>query len=117
MQNLLNTALSILPKTTALWYRFDKLVVDDRGKEKAQYKEPLKIIGSFQAVDVQTIQELGLEIKREYKTFYTSNNLKLVNQSTSPDYLEISGSVYDIINSTNWHDINGWSGFLCIKRT
>ena len=116
MNNLLNTALSVLPKTKAKWYQFDKLEVDDRGREKATYKEPVNIVGNFQAMDIKTIQEMGLDTNKEYKVFYTSNNIKQVQRDTSPDYLEILEDKYDILDNNNWFKINGWNGFLCIKQ-
>ena len=116
MNNLLNIALSVLPKTKAKWYQFDKLEVDDRGREKAIYKDPVNIVGSFQAMDIKTIQEMGLDTNKDYKVFYTSNNVKQVQRETSPDYLEILEDKYDILDNNNWFKINGWNGFLCIKR-
>lgn len=117
MNNLLNIALSVLPKTKAKWYQFDKLEVDSRGREKVTYKEPINIIGSFQAMDIKTVQEMGLDINKDYKAFYTSNNVKQVQRQTSPDYLEILEDKYDVLDvPNNWFKINSWNGFICIKR-
>ncbi|MFV7791250.1 phage collar protein [Aliarcobacter lanthieri] len=116
MNNLLNIALSVLPKTKARWYQFDRLDADDRGREIAVYKEPIEIIGSFQAMDIKTIQEMGLDTNKDYKVFYTSNNIKQVQRATSPDYLENLEDKYDILDNNNWFKINGWNGFLCIKQ-
>ena len=64
----------------------------------------------------KTIQEMGLDINKDYKVFYTSNNIKQVQRGTSPDYLEILEDKYDILDNNNWFKINGWNGFLCIKQ-
>ncbi|RBQ30670.1 hypothetical protein CRU92_10880 [Arcobacter sp. FW59] len=117
MNNLLNLALSVLPKTKAKWYQFDKLEVDGRGKEKAIYKEPVLIVGSFQSMDIKTVQEIGLDIHKDYKVFYTSNNIQIVQRETSPDYLEIFEDTYDVLHLPNdWFKMNGWRGLICIKR-
>lgn len=114
--NLLNKALSILPKYQATWFKFDGLTVDDRGREKASYIDNGVIKGSLQPVSLNTVIELGLDNSKEYINFYTSHDLSNTKRDGSPDYLEIDGVRYDVLDVTDWIKIDGWKGVLCIKQ-
>lgn len=115
-KNLLDMALSVLPKNEVEWERFDRIETDDRGKEVPKYQRPVKVTGSWQSVSANTIQQLGLSAEKQYRMFYASKPITSLVNKTSPDIVTYNGESYEAVgNSADWYDQNGWKGVLLVK--
>lgn len=114
LPNLLNLALKVTGGQGAVWKKFSGRTQDPRGNWVTDY-EQIPIFGSWQAVDTATMKNLGLDTRKIYKNFYTSNPVRPVNRGESPDQVIVNGEVYEIYGGPDWHDQNGWVGLLCVK--
>ena len=63
--NLHRIASRYVPQQTVLWYRFKSREPDERGHDQNAYYDPVEVRGSWQAVDTQDIQSMGLDTDRK----------------------------------------------------
>ena len=114
--NLLNTALRVIPKQSIDYYRFLSRTTNEVGRDVSIYADPLKVIGSLQAVSWDRLQFLGLDSEKEYVAFYTASDLLNIERDTSGDQLAYQGKRYQIIGKPNdWVRQDGWNGVLCVR--
>jgi hypothetical protein len=113
--NLLAMALSIMEPAAVLFYPFISRNVNAIGLEVSTYGEPVTLEGSVQAMPRSEYEQLGLDLAREYITFYAQANMQNSGRDRENDYLAWDGFRWDIVNVTAWHGIDGWSSVLAVK--
>lgn len=113
--DLLAMALSIMEPATVLLYPFVSRNVNAVGYEVGTHGEPITLEGSVQAVPLAEFEKLGLDLSREYITFYASAVMQNSGRDRENDYLVWAGFRWDIVNVTAWHGIDGWSSVLAVK--
>ncbi|MDR0805948.1 MAG: hypothetical protein LBN41_04260 [Enterobacteriaceae bacterium] len=113
--NLLNIAARVIPQQSVTWYQFTERETDELGRWNNQYAEPVLITGSWQAVDVQDVLEMGLDTSKIYRQLYTSNPVSGVNRGSSPDYLVSGGKRYEVVGDADWYTQDGWKGLVCME--
>lgn len=114
--NLLNTALRVIPKQTVKYYQFLSRTTNDIGRDVSNYADSVDLLGSLQAVSWDRLQFLGLDSEEEYVIFYTSNDLLNIERDTSGDQLAYQGKRYQVIGKPNdWIRQDGWNGVLCVR--
>ena len=115
--NLLNTAMGVIPTQAAELRVFIGRELDDEGAYVNTYSEPRKLRGSWQAVDAEAAKELGLDVKKNYRRFYTSEDLSGVARGSSPDLLFYAGKRYDITGDADWYEQDGWKSVICVESS
>lgn len=113
--NQLAMALSILQPTSVQFYPFVSRSVNAIGLEVSTYGEPVTLEGSVQALPRTEYERLGLDLAREYVTFFAQANMQNSGRDRENDYLAWSGAKWDIVNVTAWYGIDGWSEVLAVK--
>lgn len=59
--NLNRIASRYIPQQKVLWFRFKERAPDERGNDQNYYYDPVEVRGSWQAVDTQDVQSMGLD--------------------------------------------------------
>ena len=77
--NLNRIASRYIPQQKVLWFRFKERGPDDRGNDQNYYYEPVEVRGSWQAVDTQDVQSMGLNTSQVYRLYIPLMILKLCN--------------------------------------
>lgn len=113
--NILNTALSVIAKQTVTLYKFVSRETNEIGLDVATYARPVSIQGSFQVVPRRLYQQYGLDLNRNYATFYASTNMLDVTRDVSGDYLIFNGKKWQCDSSNDWFAVDGWVGMLVIE--
>lgn len=113
--NLHRIASRYIPQQTVLWYRFKARTPDERGHDQNTYFDPISIRGSWQSVDTQDIQSMGLDTSQVYRRFYTAHDISAVQRGTSPDLIIFKGKRYDVVGDADWYVQDGWKSVLCIE--
>jgi len=85
------------------------------GRWVSQYDPAVVLRGSWQAVDVQDVQEMGLDVSKVYRRFYTAADISAIQRGESPDYLVFSGRKYDVVGDADWYEQDGWKSVICIE--
>lgn len=114
--NLLNSALSVIPHQQATLLKFKSMTSDPFAGSVAEYYPPQKISGSWQSADTQAIHEMGLDITKRYRQFYTSTKIEDVQRGTMPDQLVYDGKKYTVVGEADWYAQDGWKSIICIEE-
>ena len=113
--NLNRIASRYIPQQKVLWFRFKERAPDERGNDQNYYYDPVEVRGSWQAVDTQDVQSMGLDTSQVYRRLYTSQDIKAVQRGTSPDFLVFNGRKYDVVGDADWYEQDGWKSVICIE--
>ena len=115
--NLLNLALGALGQQTLDHYRFVSRETNSIGLDVATYAEAVQVTGSFQPVPRNLYQQSGLDLSKNYATFFTSAAISDVKRDVSGDYLSFGGKLYQCLSASDWKGIDGWLSITCIETT
>lgn len=111
--NLLRMALTIIAPQGITYYAPVSRALNDIGQYITTYAAPIVIEGSFQPVQRQLLQSMGLDLQKSYYVFYSSFDLQDVERDTSPGLLvDLRGEVLQIESDTDWFTQDGWKGVL-----
>jgi len=113
-QNILNMALQIIAKQTIQYYAFVNRSLNAVGQDIATYAAVQNIVGSWQPVPRQVYVLYGLDLQKDYFTFYTSNNLLDITRDVSGDQIAYRGRRYQVESNNDWYQLDGWKGILCV---
>lgn len=113
--NLLKTAFRLVPKQEVNYYRFKSRSTNDYGKDVSVYDDPVPIFGSLQATSSSHVQFLGLDLSKEYVTFYCSDSILEIERETSGDQIEYGGVRYQVLDRSNWIKQDGWNGVVAVR--
>lgn len=115
--NLLEMALGLTGTQDVEWSAFEGKTTNAAGYDVATWADPVTVAGSFQAVSSSLIQQLGLDMSRNYGTFFASKNFGDLNRDKTSDRLAYAGKIYQVISKTPWHAQDGWDYVLCVEVT
>lgn len=115
--DILAMALSVIESTAVQYYAFDSRQLNDIGLEVSTYAAPETIEGSVQAMPLSEYNNLGLDLSREYITFYAEKDMHNSGRDRENDYFTWDGYRWDIVNVTAWYGIDGWSQVVAVKDT
>jgi|SRR5690242_10757908 len=113
--NLLNIALRVIARQTVIYYKDRSRSQNSVGQDVTSYAGGVPIVGSFQPVPRQLYEKYGLDLQKDYYTFYTSNNVLDVSRNVSGDQIGFKGERFQCESSNDWFPMDGWVGVLCVK--
>jgi hypothetical protein len=114
-QNLLGTALSIIGKQTFQYVRFLGRQTNSIGNDVATYAVPIPMMGNVQEVPRELFQHYGLLFDKDYKIFYVSEEINVVQRGSSGDHFIFGNETYQVLSDTDWYFINGWAGIIGVR--
>lgn len=131
--NLLNTALSVIPKQKFIYMKYIDTRVNDLGIKEDFYDKPIEAEGSVQAIQQNMYQQFGLDFSRKYikvlcsldirefdknNVFKTSeHNFMDHNQKqVSSDKILWNGKEYLVENVTDWYAQDGWKRIIAVEQ-
>jgi len=116
MNNLLNSALSIIPKSAFTIEKFSSNSVNALGYEVNVYSSAVAGVGIVEAVQNSAYQKLGLDFAKNYIEVWANSELSGIDKQESADRIIYNGGTYTVINSNDWNIYNGWSSALAVKN-
>lgn len=113
--NLLNQALTVIPKQSFGYLKFLSKTTNDIGIDVPTYAPEVTLFGSVQAVPRTLFQSLGLDWKKNYIMIYSSDELTGIERDSSGDRVVFGGKTYQALYENDWRQIYGWAGVLCVE--
>ena len=113
-QNLLNMALTVISKQTIQYYQYSGRTLNAVGQDITTYLSVVNLVGSWQPVPRKLYIVYGLDLQKDYFTFYTSNNLLDITRDVSGDQIAFMGRRYQVESDNDWFQLDGWKGVLCV---
>lgn len=116
--NLLNQALTLIPKQTFTYCKFAGTTVNDEGIKQDTYETGIEFQGSVQAIEQAMYEKLGLQWSKKYIQIYSSLDIRNTdNQQVSPDKIIWHGKEYIVTKVTNWYLQDGWTNIIAVENT
>lgn len=113
--NLLNMAFSIIARQAITYYKATGRTLNDVGQDVTTYAPGIVVLGSFQPVPRRLYEIYGLDLQKDYFTFYASKNIIDVTRDVSGDQLAFNGDRFQCESNNDWFAIDGWKGVLCVR--
>lgn len=115
--NLLNQALSIIPKQSFTYYKYKSNTINEIGIKVDVYEEGIVFEGSVQAVDSKMYQQLGLDWSKKYIQIFSSLNIKNVEkEQETPDKIVWNNKNYLVVNCSDWYIQDGWTNIIAVEQ-
>jgi len=114
-QNLLQTALGIIPKQSFKYLKYLGNSINEFGISVPKYAEPVDVKGSVQMIELSLYSALGLDMAQNYRQVYVSEDIHGNESQPQPDRFIISGSTWEVVKNSPWYDYNGWCGVLAVE--
>ena len=70
--------------------------------------------GSFQPVPRRVYEAYGLDLQKQYFTFYVPSNVFDISRDRSGDQITFRGFRYQCESNNDWFAEDGWKGVLCV---
>src|ERR1700743_245953 len=113
-QNLLSMALTLLTKQYLSYYKAGPRVLNSVGQYVTTFEPGIQMDGSWQPVPRMLMIHYGLDLQKDYYTFYTSNNVLDLDRDITGDQVAFNGERFQVESNNDWYDIDGWKGILCV---
>jgi hypothetical protein len=113
--NLLNMALTLLPKQVFQYYVNSGRKLQPNGQYLATYDDPLSLSGSVQPVPKELYEKYGLDFAKNYFTFFVSQNAMDITRNLSGDAFLYNNAYFQCVQKTDWFAYNGWDAVLAIQ--
>ena len=91
MRNLHALASFVIPQTALSWQRFKANTTNEAGQTIPTYHEAETITGSLQPIDAADAEVLGLAMRGENVTLYTSAKISMAGAGKQPDIITHNG--------------------------
>lgn len=115
--NLLNMALGLISGQAVGWRRYLGKSPNAAGIMVVTWATPVTITGSFQPIDGKLLQQYGLDLTKDYATFYASQEFTDPERDKTGDRLEYGGQTWQVEGKCPWYLQDGWSRVLCVRIT
>lgn len=114
--NLLNLALGAIQSQQVQWRRHIGTVENSMGQRVPAYDVPRAVSGSLQSIDSTKLQMMGLDLKKTYRTLFTTQLMQTAQPGTSPDQVSYGGRLYNVTTEgmADWGLQDGWYRYLLI---
>lgn len=114
--NLLNQALTLIPKQSFTYFKYKSTTVNDYGVKQDVYETGIDFEGSVQAIDSKMYQEFGLDFAKKYIQIFSSLNIQNVEGQKTPDKIVWKGKEYLVENCSDWYMQDGWTNIIAVEK-
>lgn len=115
--NLLNMAFGLIGAQEVGYRKYLGKVKNPAGIQVVTWAEPVPLFGSFQPIDGKLLQQYGLNLAKDYATFYASQGFTDPERDKTGDRIVYGGEVWQVESKCPWILQDGWTRVLCVKVT
>ena len=113
--NLLNMALSIIPRSTFSLERYTGSAINSIGLVGSTFSAPVEVSGIVQAVENSAYKALGLEFGKNYIQVWGETEMIGLDKQKVADHIVYNGRSFNVEKSTDWITYNGWSSVVAVE--
>ena len=113
--NLLNIALKVTGSQAVNYLEYLGQTETTIGTLVDTFKPAVCVRGSFQGVPRSRYEVQGLDFQKNYSTFFASRDINDIVRSIGTDRFVFAGKTFQTLSETDWRDVNGWTGVLCVE--
>lgn len=115
--NLLTMAFGMISRQPVQWLVFTGFTKNAAYVQVPGFAAPVDIAGSFQPIDRNLYEALGLDWTKNYANFFYEATFHDVTRDITGDRLIYAGKTYQIESRQPWFEQDGWEKVLCIEVT
>lgn len=114
--NLLNMAMGLIaPQTVKYFQALPRGAANSIGVLPSTFAAGVDVAtGSLQPVPKALFQQLGLDYKKTYVTWYVQRSVIGLERDSSGDEIEWNGNRYKCQDENDWFGQDGWLAMLCV---
>lgn len=112
--NLLALASTVIAQQGVAYERWLANTTNAEGNDVPAYAAPVTVWGSFQPVSLDRIESLGLDMGRDYATFYATGAYRPGWRDDSPDRFTYGGRTWEASGVVDWFAQDGWEAVLMV---
>ena len=113
-QDLLAMALTMIAAQDLTYYQASSRTLNSLGQFVTTFSRGILMTGSWQPVPRQLYMQYGLDLQKDYYTFYTCNNVIDLDRNITADQVAFDGQLFQVESANDWYKLDGWKGVLCI---
>jgi len=113
-QDLLKMALTMIARQNLTYYKAIGRALNVLGQYVTTFAEGIVMYGSWQPVPRALYMRYGLDLQKDYFTFYTCNPVLDLDRDITGDQLAFNGQLFQVESDNDWYAMDGWKGILCI---
>lgn len=113
--NLLALAMGPIARQTLQHRAWVSRATNAAGDYVSVFADPMTITGSFQSVNRNTYQLLGLNLQKDYASLYTQADVQTLDRDREGDLLIFAGEIWQAESDQDWRAIDGWRKILCVR--
>lgn len=107
--NLLNVAMGLLGNQATEYLRFIGTETLANGVKIEKYEDAVPVDGgSVQPIPKSVYGERGLNLSREYVTWFVSMDVIGLDRDHSGDLMKWNGRTYKVDSDNSWYGQDGW---------
>jgi hypothetical protein len=115
MNNLLNLAMSIIPRVEFQVEKYAAKATNELGNVVATFSDAVTVQGCVQAVENSAYQDLGLEFGKNYIEAWAEIAMLGLDKQDTADRITYNGATYNVVKSTDWLNYNGWTSVIAVE--
>lgn len=112
--NLLKTAFRIIAQQTVQYYANTGRTSNQIKQYIPTFAEPVALKGNVQPVPRNKYVQFGLNLNRDYITFYVIKNVLDLERGVAGDRLTFNNRAFQAQSSNDWFAVDGWVGVICV---
>ena len=111
--NLLVQALGVIKPQQVVYFKFTENTTTGAGRKIPQFEPGVPIpIGSVQTVPRNRYQILGLDVEKNYITWFVPMNVAGTGRDTAGDRITYGGRKYQLSSQNPWVLQDGWMSVI-----
>jgi len=106
--NILAQALTVIQPQTFAYAKYKTRTRQGNGLWLSTYNQPVNVQGSLQPVSRELMQDLGLDMQRNYVNIFLRKAVIDIDRDVAGDQFGYGGRLYEAISKTPWYLQDGW---------
>lgn len=113
---MLAEALDLIEPQTVVWYEFSGNATLPNGIKSPSFAPGIALGDcSVQPVKRSRYESYGLDVQKNYVTWYASADLKDLERASTGDQMEWAGRRWQLISEMDWFHMDGWTSVICVE--
>jgi hypothetical protein len=113
--HILKMAMSVVGTQCVQYRRFTGRTVNSYGDDVSSYGNWTSVKGQFQSVDRKAYMLLGLQMNKNYATFYSEAEVQDLQRDQSGDQFMYGNHTYEVMSNNDWKCPQGFVGSMGVQ--
>lgn len=114
--NVLGLATRLVARQAFKYLKFiENSPINSIGYKVPIYADPIRVLGSIQAIPRRLYQQYGLDLQKTYYNFFLPQSIMDIQRDVSSDQFLWNNQKFQCESVTPWYGIDGWVEVLTVQ--